>query len=120
MLSNLDAAKGPRWPRGQRFALSSTGAEAEASWRTAAQEARSLGRSALDGANRRWADPLGLDPSDGLVLSELRPGKRSIAELVRTLEICGASQDQVRASVGRLVSRGLVEALPPSRPGTVS
>jgi hypothetical protein len=120
MLSSLDASKGLRWPRGQRFALSASGTEAEASWRAAAQDARAQGRSALDVAHQRWADPLGLDPSDGLVLSELRPGKRSIAELVRTLEVCGTSQDQVRASVRRLVTRGLVDALPPARPGAPS
>jgi DNA-binding GntR family transcriptional regulator len=55
-----------------------------------------------------------------VVLSELRPGKRSLAELSRTLEVCGTSPDQIRAAVGRLVQRGLVDALPMVRPSTVS
>ena len=72
MLSSLGPGSGPRWPRGQRFALSLAGTEAEVLWRAAAQDARAMGRGALDIAHRRWADPLGVDPTDGVLLSELR------------------------------------------------
>jgi hypothetical protein len=79
-----------------------------------------MGRGALDIAHRRWADPLGVDPTDGVLLSELRSGRRSLAELTRMLEVCGTSPDQIRASMGRLVERGLVEALPLVRSPVVS
>ncbi len=113
MFSSREAPRGRRWPRGQRFALSEPGVDAEAAYRAAVFEARSLGREALTTAVKRWADPLGVTPSDGVVMAEIRPGRRSLADLARSLESCGTPAAQIRESVDRLVERGLVEPLPP-------
>lgn len=101
-----------RWPRGQRFTLSAPGVEAEAGYRAAVMGVRSLGRDALGVAEKRWADALGLSPTDGIVMAELRPGRRSLADLARSLDACGTPAAQIRESVDRLVEKGLVEALP--------
>lgn len=101
-----------RWPRGQRFSLTPQGGDAEAAYRASVQDVRSLGRAALETAERRWAEPLGLLPSDGIVLAEVRPGRRSLADLGRALESCGTSADEIRACVSRLVDKGMVEPLP--------
>ncbi|HET8725451.1 MAG TPA: hypothetical protein VFM53_14735 [Anaeromyxobacteraceae bacterium] len=112
MLSALQQTGTRRWPRGQRFSLTSQGSEAEAAYRASVQDARALGRTALETAERRWAESLGLSPCDGVVLSELRPGRLSLADLGRALEACGTSSGEIRACVDRLVEKGLVEALP--------
>lgn len=112
MLSAPQQAGSRRWPRGQRFSLTLQGTEAETAYRASVQDARALGRAALETAERRWAESLGLQPSDGVVLSELRPGRRSFADLGRDLEGCGTSAADIRACVDRLVEKGLVEALP--------
>jgi len=112
MFSAQQPAQGRRWPRGQRFALSSQGVAAEAAYRAAVMDVRSLGRDALTQAERRWAETLGLSPSDGIVMAEIRPGRRSLADLARALESCGTAPAQIRESVDRLVERGLVEPLP--------
>jgi len=109
MLSSLNPPPGKRWPRGQRFLLSARGAEVEAAYRTAVQDVRAQGREALELAERRWADPLGLEPCDGVVLSELRPAKRSLPDLFRALEECGIPAPKVREAIERLVTRGMVE-----------
>jgi len=111
MLSSLNSSPS-RWPRGQRFVLSVRGAEVEASYRAAIQEVRALGREALELAEKRWAGPLGLEAWDGVILSELRPGKRSLPDLARALEVCGTSAKQLRDSVDRLVAKGMVEPTP--------
>jgi len=115
MLSSLKPGPGKRWPRGQRFLLSARGAEVETAYRAAVLEVRALGREALELAQKRWAEPLGLEARDGVVLSELRPGKRSLSELSKTLEVCGTTAPQVRDAVDRLVARGLVEPTPAAR-----
>lgn len=117
MFSAQQPAQGRRWPRGQRFALSAPGVNAEAAYRTAVMDVRSLGRDALTQAERRWAETLGLSPSDGVVMAEIRPGRRSLADLARALEACGTAPAQIRESVDRLVEKGLVEPLP--LPGAV-
>jgi hypothetical protein len=101
-----------RWPRGQRFSLTPTGTDAEAGYRASVQDVRALGRDALEQSERRWAEPLGLTSPDGVVLAELRPGRRSLADLDRALDSCGTSSAEIRASVARLVDRGLVEPVP--------
>jgi len=101
-----------RWPRGQRFGLSAPGIEAEAAYRAAVQDVRSLGRDALTLAEKRWADGLGLSPGDGVVMAEIRPGRRSFADLGQALQDCGTVPAQIRESVDRLVERGFVEPLP--------
>ena len=112
MFSAQQPTQGRRWPRGQRFALSVPGVEAEAAYRVAVMDVRSLGRDALAQAERRWAEGLGLAPSDGIVMAEIRPGRRSLADLAKSLESCGTPAAQIRESVDRLVEKGLVEALP--------
>lgn len=107
-----------RWPRGQRFGLSAPGVDAEAAYRATVQDVRSLGRDALAMAEKRWAEPLGLQPGDGVVMAQIRPGRRSFADLGQALEDCGMSPAQIRESVDRLVERGLVDAMP--LPGTAA
>jgi hypothetical protein len=94
------------------------GVEAEAAYRAAVMDVRSLGRDALAQAERRWAEGLGLASSDGIVMAEIRPGRRSLADLARALEACGTPAAQIRESVDRLVEKGLVEPLP--LPGAVT
>jgi hypothetical protein len=112
MLDSLKPRAGRRWPRGQRFQLSPAGLEAEVAHADAVRAARALGREVLDVAQRRWADPLGLHPGDGVVLGELKPGRRSLADLAEALESCGSTRAEVKDSVDRLVEKGLVEPLP--------
>ena len=112
MFSAQQPTQGRRWPRGQRFTLSAPGVDAEAAYRSAVMDVRSLGRDALAQAEKRWADGLGLSPADGIVMAEIRPGRRSLADLARALDACGTPATQIRESVDRLVDKGLVEPLP--------
>ncbi|GEJ59002.1 hypothetical protein [Anaeromyxobacter diazotrophicus] len=112
MLESLKPRAGKRWPRGQKFMLSERGVVAESTYRDALHAARAQGRTALDAAQRAWSEPLQLQPSDGVVLGELRGGKRSIADIARTLEDCGTSPAEVKAAIDRLTDAGLVEAVP--------
>src|SRR5919204_1341940 len=108
MLESLKPRGGKRWPRGQKFVLSVAGVDAEAAYRDAITAARAQGRTALEGAQRTWAEPLRIEPSDGVVLGELRGGKKSIADVARALEDCGVTQPEVKSAVDRLTDAGLV------------
>src|SRR3990172_814722 len=77
MLESLKPRSGKRWPRGQKFVMSSSGTVAELAYREAVQAARAQGRPALAAAQESWAAPLHLDPADGVVLGELRAGRKS-------------------------------------------
>jgi hypothetical protein len=112
MLESLKSRGGKRWPRGQKFVLSTTGVSAEEAYRDAVMAARTSGRSALDASQRAWAEPLGVQPGDGVVLAELRKGKRSIADVAKALEDCGTSVADVKAAVDRLTDALLVEPSP--------
>ena len=112
VLESLKPRAGKRWPRGQKFVLSERGVSAETSYRDAVQTARAQGRSALDAAQRAWAEPLQVQVIDGVVLGELRGGKRSIADIARALEDCGTSVAEVKTAIDRLTDAGLVEAVP--------
>jgi len=112
MLESLKPQGGKRWPRGQKFVLSSAGTQAEIACREAVQAARALGRAALTAAQQAWAQPLRVEPSDGVVLGELRAGRKSIAEIARGLEDCGTSLAEVKAAMDRLSDAGLVEPAP--------
>jgi hypothetical protein len=101
-----------RWPRGQKFTLSAAGAAAEEAYRAAVAAARASGRAALDAALLAWAAPLGVQPGDGVVLSELRAARRGIGELSRALEEAGIAPDEVRAAIERLVASGAVTPVP--------
>ncbi|MEI7703303.1 MAG: hypothetical protein WCK73_01750 [Deltaproteobacteria bacterium] len=96
--------------------LSPPGIDAEASYRGAVTSVRSMGRDALTLAERRWAEPLGLLPTDGIVMAEIRHGRTALADIARSLDACGTPAAQVREAVDRLVEKGLVEALPPPGP----
>ncbi len=104
-----------RWPRGQKFALSPVGAEAQDAYRAAVVAARASGRAALDSALAAWASPRGVAPADGAILSELAGKRLGIGALCEALETTGIAPDEVRAGIGRLVEAGIVEPLPPSR-----
>jgi hypothetical protein len=111
-MTDPSSPSGRRWPRGQKFSLSLSGASAEEAYRSAVLGARSAGRAALEGALEAWARPHGIRPGDGVVLGELRAGRRGLADLSRALEECGIEPREVRAAVDRLVAAGLVDALP--------
>jgi hypothetical protein len=101
-----------RWPRGQKFSVSLSGTAAEEAYRSAVLGSRSSGRAALDAALAAWAGPLGLSPSDGVILSELAGGKRlGVTALCEKLEAAGIAPVDVRAGIGRLVAAGIVEPL---------
>jgi hypothetical protein len=108
MLESLKSRGGKRWPRGQKFELSPTGVLAETTYRDAILAARAQGRTALEVAQRTWAEPLGVQPGDGVVLGELRGGKKSIAELARALEDCGTTQSEVKVAIDRLSDAQLI------------
>ncbi len=112
MLESLKPHGGKRWPRGQKFVLSASGAHAELAYREAVQAARAQGRAALLASQQSWATPFGLDPADGVVLGELRSSRKSIAEIARGLEDCGTSPAEVKSAMDRLAEAGLVEPAP--------
>jgi hypothetical protein len=101
-----------RWPRGQKFSLSAAGQEAHGAYRLAVQEARGVGRGALDAALASWATPLKVQPGDGVLLSELLAKPRGLSDLARALDDAGTSAAEVRGAIDRLVSAGLVEPVP--------
>lgn len=107
-----------RWPRGQKFTLSPTGAAAQDAYRSAVLGARASGRAALDAALAAWAAPRGLAPADGAILAELAGKRIGLGALCEALEATGIGRDEVRAGVGRLVEAGIVEPLPPSSRAT--
>jgi hypothetical protein len=112
MLESLKPKGGKRWPRGQRFQLTAAGIEAEAAHAEAIRDARAQGRSALEGAQARWAEPRGLMPCDGVVLAELKPGRRSLSDLAEALDGCGVPRAEVKASLDRLAEKDLAEPMP--------
>lgn len=112
MLSSLRPRGSHRWPRGQRFSLSSRGAEAVGAYRLAVADARALGRAALETAQRAWGEPRGIAPQDAVVLCEVGPGRRSIGEVARALDSCGLSPADVKEAVDRLADAGLIEPSP--------
>lgn len=104
---------GPRWPRGQKFTLSLAGREAQEAHRTTVLSARGQSRLALDAALGAWAGPRQVQPGDGVLLAELLERPRGLPDLTRALEDAGTSGAEVRAAIARLVTAGLVEAVPP-------
>ncbi len=107
---------GKRWPRGQKFALSPVGAEAQSAYHAAVLGARASGRAALDSALAAWAAPRGVAPADGAIVAELAGKRLGLPALCEALETTGIAPDEVRAAIGRLVEAGIVDPLPPSRP----
>lgn len=111
---NHDGPK--RWPRGQKFTLTETGATAEAEYRTTVAESRTSGRAYLDGALAAWATPRGVAPKDGIVLSELRAGKTGVPQLARDLEPVGFAPDDVRSAIERLVAAAMIAPMASESP----
>lgn len=110
MTSIFDREAGPRWPRGQKFRLSPVGQEAEAAYQAALKSSREQGgRAAFEQATAAWAAQLGVKPSDGAYLSELRGSMRTVVELLEGLEGSGATKTEVKAALERLVTAKLAE-----------
>jgi hypothetical protein len=103
-----------RWPRGQKFALSPVGTQAQDAYHAAVLGARASGRAALDSALAAWAAPRGVAPVDGTILAELAGKRLGIGALCEALETTGIAPDEVRAAIGRLVEAGIVDPLPPA------
>jgi hypothetical protein len=111
MSSIFDREGGKRWPRSQRFVLSVKGAEAEQAYREMITASRTgSGRTAFDAARTAWAQPLAIQPGDGLYLGELQPGARTLEELTRALESCGSTRREIKAALDRLIDAGMIEA----------
>ena len=90
---------GRRWPRGQKFSLSSAGREAHEAYRQAVQEARGVGRGALDAALSSWASPRKVQAEDGVLLGELLAKPRGLADLSKALEDAGTTATEVRGAI---------------------
>ncbi len=110
MLSSKDSSK--RWPRGQKFTLSSSGAEAAAEYRATVVGARASGRAVLDSALAAWAAPRSILPGDGILLPELAGKRLGLTDLFRSLEPAGVVPAEVRDALGRLVDAGIVDPVP--------
>ena len=63
----------------------------------------------LTQAEKRWADALGLAPGDGVVMAEIRPGRRSFADLGHALQDCGTVPAQIRESIIHFASRNAMD-----------
>jgi hypothetical protein len=103
-----------RWPRGQRFTLTTQGREARLALRDAITAARSAtgGREAQDTVVGAWASQHGVKPGDGTCLDELELRDRNVPEMAEALLECGLSRTEVQAAIDRLVTAGLVAAVP--------
>jgi hypothetical protein len=113
-IDNLTVGAKRRWPRGQKFMLSAAGEAADLLHRETVNGSRSSGRSSLDAALAAWAAPYGVQPGDGLLLSELRGQRRGLGELIEAMESSGIEPADVKASIDRLVGAGLAEPVAPS------
>lgn len=102
-----------RWPRAQRFTLSTRGTEAEASYRELIVASRAHeGRASFDAARAAWAGTYSLQVDDGLYLAEVRPGPVNLTQIVAALETCGKTRTDALTAIGRLVDAGLVSTGP--------
>ena len=112
MLSTKATPGAKRWPRGQKFTLSTAGAEDEAAYRAAVLAARSSGRAALESALAGWASPRAVLPADGVLLAELAGKRLGLGDLSRALETAGVPPEDVREGIRRLVDAGIVVPVP--------
>ena len=113
MTGIFEREPGKRWPRSQKFKLSDKGAQAEASYREMiVKQQTGTGRASFDAARALWAEPLQLQPNDGLFLAELHTGPRTMDELIRALDECGTTRREVKEAVDRMTSIGMIDALP--------
>ncbi|MHB1845453.1 MAG: hypothetical protein ACYCWW_11535, partial [Deltaproteobacteria bacterium] len=90
-----------RWPPRQRFSLSELGRTACEAHRALVDAGRAAvdGRDGLDRREREWAEPMGIEPRDGLYLSELLEGPKTAAQLAEALADCGATRPEAQAAV---------------------
>ncbi len=110
MASFFGREEGPRRPRKQKFRLSAIGTEAEAHYQAAIKSSQSRGgREAFDQAMATWATPLGVQPGDGVYLSELRISVQTLPELLERLASCGTTKSEAEAALERLLSAKLAE-----------
>lgn len=108
----FDDAKGEartRWKRSQKFGLSALGREIEAEYVERIVASRVVsGRGSFDEARANWAKSHGLEPDDGLYLSEMRAGPVSLAQLTAALESCDKPKSETLAALQRLSRLGFV------------
>jgi hypothetical protein len=110
MPSIFGREEGTRWPRGQKFQLTSLGRDVEGRYQAVLAEARQAGgRTAFDEATKAFAGPLGIQPGDGAYLGELKSGPRTIVELMEQLEDGGATKAEVKSALDRLIAAKLAE-----------
>jgi hypothetical protein len=112
MLLGNRSTTSKRWPRGQKFMISPSGAAAEEAYRAAVLGARASGRPTLDAALAAWATPRSVTPADGVILTELSGKRLGVAELCDALEGAGIAPEEVRAGIARLVTAGIIEPVP--------
>jgi hypothetical protein len=67
------------------------------------------GRTAFDAIRVEWAKSFGVEPEDGLLVSELAGPPLRLEDLLKSLEDTGTSRDQVKSALERLHTSGLVE-----------
>ncbi len=105
-----------RWPPRQRFALTVAGLEARSKRELlfASVRASQGGREEQERAERDWASPLKVEPSDGIYLNELTAEGKTVAQLAESLADCGATKVEAQAAIDRLFKAGLLE--PAARP----
>jgi hypothetical protein len=119
MIESLKRPPGSlRWAPRQRFALSANGLQARASREQAiaALRTKDSGRDELDACLLAWAQPLGVEPADGVYLEEFARGPLTVAQVTEALQDCGAAKPEVQAAADRLFKAGLLEADPPLQP----
>ena len=112
-----------RFGRAQKFRLSAKGTEAVTAYAAVVEGSRpGGGRAQFDASRQAWSAPRGLTADDGLLLGEFREGDRTVAEVLRSLEGCGASPKELKAAIERLLACGMLEpvaapvvAAPPPR-----
>jgi len=104
-----DTPRRLRWPRSQRFTLSSSGVEAETTYRSSIVASRTAdGRASFDAARVAWAEPLGVQPDDGVYLCEIRDRPLRLSDLVEALAACDKTRQDAMDALSRLVDAGLV------------
>jgi|CXWL01.1.fsa_nt_gi flagellar basal body P-ring protein FlgI len=101
-----------RWPRAQRFSLSTQGAAAESAYRDQIVASRTeTGRASFDAARKAWAQTHALQVDDGLYLAEVAGGGVSLTQIVESLENCGKSRSDAIAALERLADAGMLTPL---------
>ncbi len=102
-----------RYGRSQKFRLSEKGAEAVKAYELTIAAARTgTGRAEFDAARKAWSGPRGLVPEDAQYLVEFGTAGRTLKETADALRDCGTTQSEVKDATERLISFGMLEAVP--------